>query len=148
MNNIPFDTMRDVDNLRREINQVYGLPFSFFEENVNSQIRFPFIDIYETDEEFIISCDLPGLQSKEDVMVTVQDNVVTISGTIYPEQSVQEKLLYKDEHFNSPFCRNVPLPLNVSSEHVKASYKNGVLNVVFSKFLEGNKRSVDIEFQH
>ncbi len=62
MNIIPDDTMREIDNMRREIDRVYRFPFTFFEDGSAIPASAPFMDIYETDSEVIISCDLPGLQ--------------------------------------------------------------------------------------
>lgn len=148
MNIIPFGTMRDIDNLRREINRVYGAPFSFFEDDISPRITVPFIDIYETETAMVITCDLPGLQSKEDVNISVENNVVTISGTIDHEQGVKENNYLKKERFRGQFRRSISLPINVSGEDVKAVYKNGVLIISCLKVSAGTKRSIDIDFSH
>lgn len=146
---IPYSSMRNIDNLRREINRIYGFPYSYFEEDFNSQLGVPFTDVYETDKEIIISCDLPGLQRREDVNIHIENNTVTISGTLNREQHViQEDRMHKKERFSGQFRRSITLSSNVSSEHVRAIYKNGVLNIFLPKTSAAEKKSVDIEFQH
>lgn len=149
MNLIPHHAMRDIDNIRREIDRVYRFPYSFFEEKFSPNISIPFTDVYETDEQIIVSCDLPGLQKKEDVKIQIENNVLSISGTLNREQHViQEDRMHTKERFSGQFRRTVSLPAHVSSENVKAIYKNGVLNVFLPKVGAAEKKSVDIEFQH
>ncbi|NLI92283.1 MAG: Hsp20/alpha crystallin family protein [Peptococcaceae bacterium] len=149
MNMIPFDTMRNIDQIRREIDRVYRFPFSFFEDNFSRHLTLPFTDVYETDEQFIVSCDLPGLQRKEDVNLQIQDNELIISGTLNKEQHViQEDRMHKKERFTGQFRRSVSLPSHVSSENIRAIYKNGVLNIFLPKSSASQKKSVNIEFQN
>ncbi|RNC63037.1 MAG: Spore protein SP21 [Candidatus Dichloromethanomonas elyunquensis] len=149
MNMIPFDAMRSIDQMRREIDRAYRFPFSFFNDNFSQQTTLPFTDVYETDEQFIVSCDLPGLQRKEDVNLQIQDNELVVSGTLNREQHViQEDRMHKKERFTGQFRRSVTLPASVSSENIRAIYKNGVLNIFLPKSGAGQKKSVNIEFQN
>ncbi|MGI6450118.1 MAG: Hsp20/alpha crystallin family protein [Desulfitobacteriia bacterium] len=149
MNLIPYHTMRNIDNLRREIDRVYRFPFSFFEEEFSPKMTLPFTDIYETDEQVIVSCDLPGLQKKDDVSIDIDDNVLTISGTLNREQHViQEDRMHKKERYTGQFRRSMTLPTRVSAEKVRAIYKNGVLNIFLPKESSPAKKSVNIEFEH
>lgn len=148
MSLIPFNPMRNIDNIRREINRLYSLPFSFFEEEFGPNITVPFMDVYETDKEVIVSCDLPGLQRKEDVHIDIENNMLTISGNINREQHViQEDRMHRKERFSGYFRRSVSLPANVSQENIRAIYKNGVLNIYMPKVKSEEKRKVDIQFQ-
>ncbi|EQB20263.1 Stress response-like protein HSP [Dehalobacter sp. UNSWDHB] len=149
MNLIPFHPMRNADQLRREINRLYSFPFNLFEDEFTPRLAVPFTDVYETDEEIIVSCDLPGLQRREDVSIQIENNMITISGTLNREQHViQEDRLHKKERYTGQFRRSVSLPAAVSSDNVRAIYKNGVLNVFLPKTENREKKSVQIEFQH
>jgi len=149
MNIIPFHSMQNIDNIRREIDRVYRFPFSFFEQNFSSQLSLPYLDVYETDEQLIVSCDLPGLQRKDDVNISIENNELTLSGTLNREQDViQEDRMHRKERYSGQFRRTVTLPVSVSSEQVKAIYKNGVLNIFLPKTGAGQKKSVDIQFEH
>lgn len=149
MNIIPSQTMRDIDNIRREIDRVYRFPYSFFEENFSQHLSIPYTDVYETDEQVIVSCDLPGLQRKEDVSINIENNVLTISGTVNKDQHViQEDRMHTKERFCGQFRRSVTLPAHVSGEKVKAIYKNGVLNIFLPKTGPNPGKSIDIEFEH
>lgn len=82
MDIIPTDTMRNIDDIRREIDRVYRLPYTFFQENSSPDLSLPFTDLYETDEQIIVSCDLPGLQNKnvsfEEVKVVYKNGVLKV----------------------------------------------------------------------
>ncbi|NBJ14305.1 MAG: Hsp20/alpha crystallin family protein [Dehalobacter sp. 4CP] len=149
MNLLPFHPMRNADQLRREINRLYSLPFNLFEDEFAPRLAVPFTDVYETDEEIIVSCDLPGLQRREDVSIQIENNMITISGTLNREQHViQEDRLHKKERYTGQFRRSVSLPAAVSIDNVRAIYKNGVLNVFLPKTDSREKKSVQIDFQH
>lgn len=149
MNLTPFNPLRNVDNIRREISRLYSLPLTFFEEDLEPRLGIPYLDVYETDKEIIITCDLPGLQKKEDVDIHIENNVVTISGTLNREQHViQEDRMHRKERFTGQFRRSVALPANVTTDNVRAIYKNGVLNVFLQKVSTAERKSIDIEFEH
>lgn len=76
MDQIPYKTMHTVDNIRREINKFYSFPCSSLEENFSSHLGVPFTDLYETDQEIIISCDLPELQKREDITLPLASEKV------------------------------------------------------------------------
>lgn len=149
MSLIPYQTMRDIDNMRREIDRVYRFPFSFFEENFTQNLSIPYTDVYETDEQIIVSCDLPGLQRKEDVSISIENNIMTISGTLNKEQhTIQEDRMHTKERFCGQFRRSITLPTQVAGEKIKAIYKNGVLNIFLPKTSPKTKHSIEIEFEH
>ncbi|MCM1566450.1 MAG: Hsp20/alpha crystallin family protein [Candidatus Dehalobacter alkaniphilus] len=149
MNLIPLHPMRNADQIRREINRLYSFPFTFFEDEFAPRLAVPFTDVYETDEEIIVSCDLPGLQRREDVSIQIENNMITISGTLNREQHViQEDRLHRKERYTGQFRRSVSLPAAVSIDNVRAIYKNGVLNVFLPKTDSREKKSVQIDFQH
>ncbi|UWG97006.1 Hsp20/alpha crystallin family protein [Dehalobacter sp. DCM] len=149
MNMIPFNPLRNVDYIRREINKLYSFPFTLFDDDYEPRLGVPYTDVYETDKEIIVTCDLPGLQKREDVDIHVENNVVTISGTLNREQHViQEDRMHRKERFTGQFRRSVALPANVSIDNVRAIYKNGVLNVFLPKVSAAEKKAINIEFEH
>jgi len=146
---MPYDPLHRIDNLRREIDRVYRYPFSFFENDSASRLKLPFIDVYETEEQFIVSCDLPGLQSKEDVNISLQNNELVITGMVNRKEGPgQEERMHRRERFSGSFHRTITLPSDVSGDKVKAVYKNGVLNIFLPKTGGSSNKTIDIEFEH
>jgi HSP20 family protein len=109
-------------------------------------MRIPTVDVYEEKDDVVIKAEIPGL-SKEDMSVQVADSMLTIKGEKKREEEVKEDEYYQCERSFGSFMREVALPCEVKADEVKASFKNGVLEVRMPK-TEGAKRkvtSVEIE---
>jgi HSP20 family protein len=110
---------------------------------------FPFVpdaDITETDNEFIISVDLPGLEEK-DINVEIRDNILRINGEKRAEVEQKDKNFYRIERASGYFDRSIQLPNSISDENVQARLKNGVLTITFPKWAETINKAKQIEIQ-
>jgi HSP20 family protein len=146
MSLIPYEPFRQLENVRRELDRFFttGLPGLF--AGTETFLATPRIDVYETDAEVVATCDIPGLEKKEDVQIDIENNVLTITGSINKVNEVKEDRMHRQERFSGRFSRSVTLPARVSSEGVKATYKNGVLEVRIPKAHPDEKRRIDVEF--
>ncbi|MED1442033.1 Hsp20/alpha crystallin family protein [Aeribacillus composti] len=142
---IPYDPFSEINQFRRNMNRVFSESFPHFFENFET-MNTPRLDIRETANEVIVTCDLPGLEKKEDVDIHLDRNVLTISGTIQRSKEVKEEEMHRRERFVGRFHRAVALPANVKEEEVSATYKNGVLEIRIPKQTENNKKKIDIQF--
>lgn len=114
-------------------------------ERVFEDIQFsPALDVNETDKEISISAELPGMK-EDDIDVSLDNNILTISGEKRSEREEKGKDLYRMERRWGSFCRSVQLPRGLDVEKAEASYKNGVLNVVLPKTEEYQKSVRKIE---
>ncbi|MBO8162359.1 MAG: Hsp20/alpha crystallin family protein [Brevibacillus sp.] len=139
---VPFEPFRQLERVRQELDHLFtGFPLGFERE-----MGMPRIDLYETDNELIASCEIPGLEKKEDVSIDIEDNVLTITGSIHREHEVKEEQMHRRERFVGRFHRSVTLPAKVAAEGVKATYKNGVLEIRMPKDRTVPKRRIDLEF--
>lgn len=106
----------------------------------------PAVDVRETNDELHVTAELPGLRS-EDVSVTVENGVLTISGE--KKQEVQEGKedgnYYLFERHYGRFERSFTLPRTVNADQVKARFENGILTVSLPKAEEAKPRKVQIE---
>src|SRR5256884_5124820 len=101
----------------------------------------PPVDIYETENELVIKADLPDLEEK-DIDVRLENNSLTIRGERKFEKDVNEDNYLRVERAYGPFTRSFSLPNTVSSESVRAEYRNGVLSLHMAKREESKpKRS-------
>jgi HSP20 family protein len=97
----------------------------------------PAVDIYETENELVIKADLPDLQDK-DIDVRVVNNTLTIRGERKFEKDIKEDNCLRIERAYGSFMRSFSLPNTVSSENIRADYRNGVLTLHMAK-REGSK---------
>ncbi|HSZ03158.1 MAG TPA: Hsp20/alpha crystallin family protein, partial [Terriglobales bacterium] len=88
----------------------------------------PAVDIYETENELVVKADLPDLQDK-DIDVRITNNTLTIRGEQKFEKDVKEENFLRIERTYGAFMRSFSLPNTVSSENIRAEYRNGVLTL-------------------
>ena len=103
----------------------------------------PPVDIYETENELVIKADLPDLHDK-DIDVRVENNMLTIRGERKFETGVDESNYLRVERVYGSFMRSFSLPNTVSSENIRAEYRNGVLTLHMSKLEESKPKQIKI----
>ncbi|NQU67990.1 MAG: Hsp20/alpha crystallin family protein [Candidatus Marinimicrobia bacterium] len=90
----------------------------------------PAFSVSENDKEFVISADLPGME-KKDVEISVEENVLTISGE--RKSSLEDNSKHYSEIFFGKFSRSFTLPENVKENEIQATFKNGALTLNLPK---------------
>jgi HSP20 family protein len=89
----------------------------------------PPLEVRETDEEYLVMLDLPGVKS-EDVTIEVNDQVLTVSGSRVPVESGEAQVA---ERPYGAFARTLTLPKGVESDAIAAGYADGVLSLHIPK---------------
>jgi HSP20 family protein len=108
-------------------------------------LRAPLMDVSDEGNHLRVHAELPGM-SKEGIQVKVEGNSLTISGEEKGSKEEKKKDYYYRERRSNSFYRHIALPCEVKTEGVKASYKNGVLEIILPKAQEAKKaKSVKIE---
>ncbi|NTW51303.1 MAG: Hsp20/alpha crystallin family protein [Chlorobiaceae bacterium] len=115
-----------------------------FFSNVGSMITPTFkVDISEDEKSFYLSADIPGVK-KEDVKVTMEDDVLCISALRTQEEEEKSKNFHRVERSWGSLSRSFNMGGNVDTEHIQASYDNGVLKIVVPKLEAVEKKSKEI----
>lgn len=112
-------------------------------EDVSDRRWLPAVDIRETDEALTLNVDLPGID-KDDVHLTLENNVLTISGERKFENEEKNDNYHRIERAYGAFSRSFSLPRNVKSAKVKASFDRGVLSIEIPKEEEAKPRRITI----
>ena len=89
----------------------------------------PSIDVFQQDEDLVVRAELPGARP-EDVDITVQNNILTISGRIQEEREEEQQGYLIRERRAGFFRRSLQLPQGVDESNISAHFDNGVLEVV------------------
>lgn len=143
---IRWEPVRELNTIQSEMNRLFN---TFFEPstpgNGGSSLRrwIPAMDLVETDEDFVLRADLPGLTEK-DVNIEVEDNVLTVSGERKAEHEERKEGYYRVERASGSFSRSLTLPEGIDPTAVRASFDNGVLEVRVPKPEERKPRKVAI----
>ncbi len=103
----------------------------------------PPVDIYETENELVIKADLPDLENK-DIDIRIESNLFTIRGEREFEKNVKEENYLRVERVYGSFMRSFSLPNTVSSESMRAEYRNGVLTLHMTKSEESKPKQIKI----
>jgi HSP20 family protein len=126
----PFRTLeRFADEVTRIFDD-FGLGAGLRREVVSGDLMTwaPHIDVTRHRDEILIRADLPGVE-KDDVKVGVTEDVVTIRGERHRAQDEERDGVYRSERSYGTFHRAIALPPGTTTDQVKASFKNGVLEI-------------------
>lgn len=105
----------------------------------------PALDVTETDNEYRIRADLPGVK-KDDLNISIQDGVLTINAeTRYEDENSNNGRLIRQERRYGKFVRSMRLGDAVDVDKVKADYKDGVLNLVLPKSEQVRPKRIDVQ---
>lgn len=104
----------------------------------------PALDVYQTAADVVVETTLPGMNPK-DVNVSIENDVLTIEGSMEKKTEVDEKDYYRKEIHSGSFHRAVALPSSVKGDDAKATYENGVLKIVIPKREEVKPKKVSID---
>jgi HSP20 family protein len=128
---VRWDPFSDMVQLRDEIGRWFeGIPEKG--RSRKSTVWAPDVDIKETDKEILIKADLPGMKM-EDIDVSVDEGQLIIKGERKEEKEEKDKNYIRVERSYGSFYRSFDIGAPVKSEQVKATYKNGVLEITLPK---------------
>lgn len=104
----------------------------------------PAANISETETEYLIKAELPEV-SKEDVKVTVDENVITISGERRKEAEHKDERVHRIETFYGHFSRSFRLPEDADITAIQAESRNGMLKVRVPKTPAPKPKTVEVQ---
>lgn len=104
----------------------------------------PAVDIKEEEDRYVVRADLPGVDAK-DIDINVENGMMTISGRREEEKKEEKKGYSRMERFSGQFFRRFSLPEYADAEHVSATSKKGVLEVVIPKTHEHKPKRIQVK---
>jgi HSP20 family protein len=139
---VRWDPYRELTALQNEVNRLFGR--SGLGEGTERQSWMPSVDVIETQDAIKFNVELAGMRP-DDIKLEVDENVLTISGERRFEEELQEDKYYRIERRYGSFSRSIALPQNVNSEHIEASYTDGVLEVSVPKVEEAKPKRIEVK---
>jgi len=143
---VRWEPVRELNSLQHEMNRLFN---GFFDNptrdaGAGSGGRWlPAMDVVETQEQFLLRADLPGL-SEADVQIELEGNLLTISGERQAEHAPGEEGFYRLERASGRFSRSLTMPEGVDGDAITADFDRGVLEVRIPKPEERKPRRVSI----
>lgn len=141
----PFQEMREMqDRLSKLLGGTVARTDNGKEETMTVALWSPLVDISEDDREYTIRAELPGLR-REDVKVTVENGVLSISGERKYEKEDKNRKYHRVERAYGNFVRNFSIPDDADPAKVSAEFKDGVLNVRLVKDERAKPKTVEVK---
>jgi HSP20 family protein len=114
-------------------------------EEAEAQSLVPALDIVERKDEYVVRTEMPGV-AKENIEVTLEDGILTIAGESRGESEEKEegRVLRKERHYGK-YVRSLRLGAHVDGRNIKASYRDGVLELVLPKAEEVKPKKIAVD---
>ncbi len=145
-----WDPFREMEDLQKRLTSIFGLaptrPVSGNgkEEHMTVAQWLPLVDITEDDREYLIKAELPEVR-KEDVKVTVENGVLTLSGERKFEKEEKDKRYHRIERAYGSFTRSFSVPDDADDSNVSAEFKYGVLTVRLVKSEKARPKAIEVK---
>ncbi len=142
-----WDPWRDFTQFENRLAAAFGLPVRTnggTEEAITLADWSPVVDITEDGREYVVKAELPEIK-KEDVKVTVQDGLLSITGERKFEKEEKGKKYHRVERAYGSFQRSFTLPDEADGTKVNAEFKDGVLTVRLPKTEKAKPKTVEVK---
>ena len=124
---IKFEPLRELENWNEKIHRFFN---DFQATDFN---YYPHIDISDDENNIYVEAEISGVK-KEDIKITLQDNILTISGEKKnTKEEKDKKNFFRSERVYGSFTRSFTLPEDINPDSVEAKFENGILNISIQK---------------
>ena len=140
----PFGSVAGWDSeVSRLFDGFFGKPTDMSAGN-GERTWAPALDVYETKDDIVLNFELPGVREK-DVTLSITGDLLTLKGERTFDRDVKDDSYHQVERVFGKFERSVQLPMAVQPEKVRATYRDGVLEVRLPKAEEVKLREIKID---
>jgi len=141
-----WDPFRDLSAIHERMNRLFEAALSgsdFGEAGMGVGSWRPVADVVETDEVFLVSCEIPGLVRNE-IEIKLSENVLTVRGERRVDKDSEAQQFHRIERAYGPFERSFTVPASIDGDAISANYRDGVLSVVLPKRPEATPRRITV----
>ena len=145
MSLIRYEPRNTVEQLRRDMGRMFeGLSSAEESSNIATSDWVPAVDIQETEKNFLIHADIPGVDPDE-IDVHMDDGMLTIKGERKSESKEERKGYKRVERMRGSFYRRFSLPDTANADGISANSKNGVLEISIPKQEKAQPRKIPVK---
>jgi HSP20 family protein len=137
MSVVRYEPWALLNRLHREFDQA-------FDTVTRDATWSPAVDIHEEAGRFVVHADLPGVKPT-DIEITTDKGVLSLRGTRQFEKQGEEGRYSRTERVTGKFVRSFTLPENVQADAIKASFKDGVLELTIPKVAKPEPRRIEVQ---
>ena len=145
MDLVRWEPFEGLTRIQSRINDLFEDTFgrSRTVQNSANGVWFPPVDILESKDSYLIRAELPGIK-KENFNLEVKDGTLTLSGERKFEEAANGVEYHRVERVSGKFVRSFYLPQTVKSDDIKATYRDGILEVHVPKAEEAKPKQIAI----
>ncbi len=146
---IRWSPLRELEEMRRNLDKLfgeYGEPVArphLISKGAPASL-VPSIDIFERKGEIVIRTDLPGIE-KDHIDLSITKDTLTLKAEPKKEEEIRSEDYYVQERSHGTYMRTVQLPQDIDSAKAQASFKNGVLEMIFPKKEEAKAAEIKVD---
>ncbi len=140
----PWSPMADLSTEMNRVFERFFGPGTLDDDGLSAHSMVPEVDITEREDSYILKADLPGV-SKDDVKITLRENMLTIRGEKKKEKEEKQRNSFRSERMYGTFERTFTLPSMVRDEKIQANFKDGVLTVEIPKSEEVKPKEIPVK---
>ena len=150
MSIVKWSPLRELEDMRKDMDRLFEDFFAPGQKRRRGWLKHdigvvvPNIEMYDRKSEIVVKAELPGV-CKDNIDLTITKDSLTLKGEVKKEEEIKEEDYYACERSYGSFTRTVALPVEVDSEKAKASFKNGVLEIVLPKKEEAKPKEIKID---
>jgi HSP20 family protein len=146
---IPWNPLRGMEEAQNRFNPFFlaGFPNRMGSGEIHSLAVAdwsPEVDISEDDQGYLLKADLPEMK-KDDVRVTVEDGILSVSGERKCQKEDQKKKFHRIERSFGTFRRSFTLPEDADSTKVTADFHDGVLKVHLPTMTIARSKAIEVK---
>jgi HSP20 family protein len=143
-----WDPWREMEEMRSQFAKLLGEGLPLKRSGKGEELELtqwlPPVDITEDSKEYTVKVELPGL-TKENVKVTVDDGVLSITGERKAEKEEKDKKHHRVERSYGSFRRSFTLPEGASGDKISAEFKDGILKVHLPKDETAKPKGIEVK---
>jgi HSP20 family protein len=143
-----WDPFKEINELQNRLSSLFNLSpprrSDGKEEAMTVAEWSPLVDIVEDDREYLIKAELPEVR-KEDVKVTVENGVLSVSGERKYEKEEKNRKYHRIERAYGSFVRSFTVPDDADASKVSAEFKDGVLKVRLAKNETARPKAIEVK---
>ena len=142
-----FKSKEDVDNVEKNI-EIKNSSLSFEEEKEEEDVLSGegqlMVDVYQTPTEIVIKSTVAGV-NPEDIDISIVNDMITIKGRRVLDENIKNEDYFYQECYWGSFSRSIILPMEIDSDRVNASLKNGILTIRLPKIDKNRVKKIRIK---
>lgn len=144
MNVVRWNPLSDLSSLQNQMNRLFESSLYGWPTESGTRAWTPPADIHETDNELVVTADLPGVDPTS-IDVRVENNVLSITGERKFQETSENGNLHRVERMYGAFARSFTLSTPIDTEKIQANYRDGVLKITLPKAEVAKPKRIAIE---